>query len=330
MNENLKSISKLLGDFDTFINSRSIVLLTWPNGAFPKILEWHFRIWEKEHRYLTKKDKLDEWSNYSDISRTLDSFLQKIEERAFKERQSSSFFETFKKHAEKYKGKFVESEDKSKKYYYIESLFGIFYRVFFENIESSPERYNIWEHYFPKEWKITKANLTNKENIISRISLHEFLNWAQERIWQAKEDFDRNLDDVSRNIFPEVEPVLWARILTFVFSPYGENRVKSVIERPWNFGFVGRIRTYSGYPEDNEEEFRKRMNEMMYSAEKIEVNSTFELTYLLFSNQFSKENLEKYINNLKELEYEKGSKEEYKKLRLLAIFEEMLKYKSNN
>lgn len=329
MNENPKTISKLFGDFDTFINSRSIVLLMWPEGAFPKILEWHFRIWEKKYRYLTKKDKLEEWSNYREISRTLDSLIEKVEERAFKEGESFSFFETFKKHAEVYKGKFVESEDKSKKYYYIESLFGIFYRVFFGTIESSPEREDIWEHYFPKEWKITKNNLTGKENIISRISLNNFLSWVQKRIWQAKEDFDRNLDDVASNLFPEVEPVLWARILTFVFSPYGENRVKSVIERPWNFGFLGRIKTYFGSPEDNEEEFSRKMSEMMSSAKKIEANDTFELTYLLFPNQFSKENLVKYINDLKELKYDKASKEENKILRLLDIFEAMLKYKNS-
>lgn len=71
------------------------------------------------------------------------------------------------------------------------------------------------------------------------------------------------------------------------------------------------------------------MNEMMPSTERIEANSTFELTYLLFSNQFSKKNLEEYINNLKELKYNKESKEENKRLELLAIFEEMLIYKNS-
>lgn len=204
-------------------------------------------------------------------------------------------------------------------------MFSIFYRVFFDTIESSPERFDIWEHYFPRKWKITKKNLTSEENVISRISLHNFLNWVQERIWQTKEDFDGNLDDVASNLFPEVEPILWAGILTFVFSPYGENRVKSVIERPWNFGFVGRMRMYSGYPENNKEE--KEMSEAIFSAEKIEVNKTFELAYLLFPDQFSRENLEKYINDLEELKYDKGSKEEKKRLRLLDIFKKMLKYK---
>jgi hypothetical protein len=325
MNENLKTISKLLNDFDAYINNRSIVLLILPNGALPKILEWHFKIWKQEYYYLTKRDKLDEWISYSEISRTLDSILKKVEERAFKERRSHLFFETFKNHVEKYKEQLIESEDKSKDYY-IDSLFSVFYQVFFETIKNSPERYDIWEHYFPKEWKITKDNLMNKGNIISRISYREFLNWAQERIWQAKEDFDRDLDEVASNLFPEVEPILWARILIFIFSSYSENRVKSVIERPWNFGFAGRIRLYSIYPKDYREE---KMDDMERSAEKIETHNTFELAHLLFREQFSKDNIEEYIKNLKALKYEKESKEETKRLQLLAIFEEMLKYNTS-
>lgn len=147
----LKLISNLLSDFLRFINYRSIFFLTF--NCLPKILEWHFKIWKKEYEYLTKKDKLDEWVIYSEISRTLDSLLKKIEERALKEEASFFFFKTFKEHSEKYKKQFVKNEDKSedesKKHYYIETLFSAFYRVFFENIEASPERYDIWKHYFP-------------------------------------------------------------------------------------------------------------------------------------------------------------------------------------
>ena len=323
--ERLSIAKEYLNNYLTFINNRSIIFLVVFKEVFPKILEWHFEIWKKEYEYLSKDDKSNERGNYSEILRVLDSIFSKIEERSLKEREGFSFFECFKKHAEKYKKEFVTGKE-NKKYYYIESLFGIFYQVFFKNIENSPERYDIWEHYFPQEWKVTKTNLEDKEKIISRVSRYNFLQWAQERIWQAKEEFDRNLDDVSHNLFPEVEPVFWARILTFVFSPYGENRVESVIKRPWNFGFVGRIKTYSGYSENNEE-FRKKMSEKMQSEEKTETKNTLELTNLLFPQQFSKENLEKYISDLKGLKYEKESKEEGKRLRLLRIFEEMLKFK---
>lgn len=84
---------------------------------------------------------------------------------------------------------------------------------------------------------------------------------------------------------------------------------------PWNFGSIGRAMPFS---EDNE---------VISLIEKKIENNTFELAYLLFPNQFSKENLEKYINDLKELKYDKGSIEESKRLRLLVIFDEMLKYK---
>jgi len=105
-----------------------------------------------------------------------------------------------------------------------------FTKCFFENIAKSTEKNDIWEHYFPKEWKITKNNLENKKNIIAKISRYKFLQWAQVRIWQAKEEFDRDLDDISRNLFPEVEPIIRARILIFIFTGYGRNRVKSVVE----------------------------------------------------------------------------------------------------
>ena len=307
----LTLVKEYLNNFLAYINNRSIVLLVWPNGTFLKILEWHFRIWEKEYIFFANKYKSSERMSYREIYGTLNSILQKIEERAFKESQSFYFFEGFKEHAEKHKKKFVESEDKSKKYYYINYLFDIFYQKFFEVIESSPERYNIWK-FFPEEWKVTKNNITDTENDISRISLNKFFTWAGDRILQEQEIIDRILDDVSRNIFPEVEPVFWARILFFVFSPDGEDKVKLAIERPWTFGYVGRVIGFSGE----------------HKIE-IQIKNTFELAFSLFRTEFTKENLEKYISILNELKYEKESKEENKRKRLLAMFEDMLKYQSS-
>ncbi len=332
MKENLKTISRLLNDFNNFINNRSIIFLVVLKEVFPKILEWHFKIWRKEYEYLKEEKKLEEGSDYSEISGILDAIFKRIEERSVREREAFSFFDHFKKHGEKYKQELVKGENGTE-YYYIESLFSIFYQVFFENIGTSPERYDIYEGYFPKEWKITKSNLESKENIISLATLHYFLPWAQERIWQAKEEFDRKLDDISTNLFPEVEPGLWAKILIFAFSLYGENRVKSAIERPWNFGFTGRVRTYWGSLEESEEEFNKRTSGMSRSAEKAEAEKTFELVYYLAKrypvfNQFSRQDLENYKNSLNELEntYAKKSKEELKRLRLLGLFTQMLEF----
>jgi len=98
--------------------------------------------------------------------------------------------------------------------------------------------------------------------------------------------------------------------------PYDDNIVKSVIDRSWNFGFIGRVnRLYPGDIADKEEESKRKTIKMVQSAEKVEIKNTFELTYLLFKDQFSKENLKKYIKSLKELKYKEEPKKEKKKLK---------------
>jgi len=319
----LKITSKLLNDFYNFINERSITLLAELEITLPKILEWHFKIWQKKDTHFFKKEKAKELGSFSQISRMLDFILTNIEERSLKGVEAFSFFNHFTRHVENYKKEFIES---GKKYYYISSLFNIFYRVFFKNIAKSSESDSIWENCFPKEWKITKNNLENKENIISKISLNQFLHWTQMRIWKLEKDFDRDLDEVSRNIFPDVEPILWSRILILIFSPYGDNRMKFVLERSWTFGFMGRFRTCSGDIEASKEESRRKTDEAMQLAEEAEVKNTFELAYLLFKENFSKENLDKYIKSLQELKYKENSEKEIKRLELINILNEMMKF----
>ena len=311
MKDNLIIASKLLCDFNNFIDKRSTVFLTWSDKTLGSVLQWHFEVWKKE-QYLIQDKKLDEWSMYSELSRSMDSIFRKIEIRALNERASYSFFNKLKNHAEKCKKESVSSR------FYNVSLFDSFYQVFFQNIYDAPERFNIWEHYFPGEWKITKSNLQNSENIISQISLNNFWNWASHRIWQASKEKDFPLDDVSRNLFPDVDPILWAKILIFIISPYGEDRLRSVIETPWNFGFMDRVKVYSGPQED---EIRK-----IYGKEEI---NTFDLSYFLFKEQFSKINLESYIKSLEQLSYPKESVEENKRLRLHYLFTRMLDFVKN-
>ncbi|MBA7498265.1 hypothetical protein ES704_01000 [subsurface metagenome] len=325
--KNLKTISKLLNDFYNFINNRSIAFLVIPEDVFPKILKWHFEIWQKKYELSGRKDKLGERSNYSEISRILNDIFNNTEERSLKERMAYSFFEHFKKYVKDCKKVLVKDANKQDYYRpYIRSLFTIFCRAFFKNIEKSPEKHDIWEFYFPEEWKIKKINY--EKNIITKRLYSEFLQWARERIWQAKEEFDWDLDDISSNLFPEVEPILWAIILIFN-TLYDGDRMESVIERSWNFGFTGRVRIYSGDIANSKEESRRKMDEAMQLTEEVEMKNTFELAYLLFKKeQFSKENLEKYLKSLRELEpeYKEDSEKEKKRLRLLNAFNEMLKF----
>ena len=124
------------------------------------------------------------------------------------------------------------------------------------------------------------------------------------------------------NLFPEVDPIIWARILLFRYSPPGpEGKIKYVIERKWHFGHVGRI--YSGTG-GSDEVVEKWLSERTEEEEE----ATYELALFLFKNTFTKENLEKYIKELKDLEstYNKNSLEEKHRLSLLNIFTAMLGY----
>jgi len=211
--------------------------------------------------------------------------------------------------------------DNGNKHYYISYLFDLFYRVFFKSIEKIDfsAKHVIWDQCFPKEWKISITNLADKRNkLFSNLSLRCFINWAQHRINQAEEEKDFVLGDVSINLFPEVDPRLWAEFLIFVFSG-SKDRVKLAIEKPWNFGFVERVRLYPG--EIGSEEMLKKMSKDI----EIEKQKTYELAHYIFK-EFSKENITEYIKEIENLKYQIESPEEDRRLKLLNDFKEMLSY----
>ncbi len=323
---NLKIISKLLNDFYNFINERSISALQ-TELAFIRILEWHFKTWQNKYIFIKKyldnknKNKIKSFLNYSEVLRVLDSILNTIEERSLKAEDTFyPFIIHFKKHAEKYKDELVENGNK---HFYISYLFEHFYGVFFKNIEKLDfsVKHFIWDQCFPKEWKISKTNLADEKNkLFSNLSLRCFINWALQRISQAKEEKDFVLGEVLSNLFPEVEPNLWAKFLIFVFSvSIPKDRVKLAIEKPWNFGFISRIKMYP-VEISNGEMHKKKFEE----DSKKERQKTYELACYLFKNEFSKENLEKYIKSLKELKYDEPNKEK-RRLEFLNIFNEIMK-----
>lgn len=319
MSDKIRAASKLLDDFNSFVDNRSTVFLVILPEFFPKFLEWHFTIWEKEYQLLSKKDKLHEWSTYSELSRALDSILKKVEERTLKEGHSFSFFKSFESHVEKHKERFIDGEG-GKKFYYVESIIPIFFTTLTENIKKSPESHDIWDHYFPSSWKITKENIQKQENYVSRVLLNNFLHWAQGRMWGStdKEKFDEVLDDVASNLFPSVEPILWAKLLTFLMRPWANNnRMKSLVEEGTNFGFVSRVMVGDYISaEQSSQELQKHIES--------QGNATLELAMFLFSREFTKEKLNSFISGLKELKYDKDSREEARRKEFISIFEKMI------
>lgn len=319
MNKNLAIISKLLNDFSNFIDNRSTIFLVVYDEVFPKILEWHFSIWEKQYLLLGEEDKINEWGIYINISQSLNSIFRKIEEKSFKEDFSYHFFSSLKKHLDKHQNKFI-NKNNGKKYYYTSSIIPIFYSAFVENIKNSSRRYDIWEHYFPREWKITQENLESKDNRISIELLNNFQEWAQNRFLSSEHanQYDEILEEMSSNLFPTVDPILWSKILTLLFRPWADdNRMLSLVSKGTNFGYTGRVYVSSV---SSEEDMTSNWAKQMRSQEE----ATLKLALFLFRNYLTQNNLKKFIRELKNLKLEEGSKEEVRRKQYIQIFESMI------
>ena len=327
-NEKLKLAAKLIDDFKKYLDKRSGTFLTY--NALPKLLTWHVEMWGKDMELLGKgSETLNLWSQYSQLLMQLDALFNDIETKVLQNNTMDvyTFFRNLEEHAEKFKNEKRIVKEKDERYY-IEHLLEIFYRVFFDKIGDSPSSFQIWDSYFPESWKISASTL--KDNPFQRITLGQFMMWAMGRIANAKEkDFDTALNDASEELFPEVDP-RWSAILVLTLSSYDPNaRIKSVIERPWTFGFGGRIRVLDGYRVDTPENVAKQEAQMrsMDEAEKartIEMVKTLSNIVPVFHHTFSHSELTSLKAQAISLEYPADSTYERRRRQLLEIIEAIL------
>jgi hypothetical protein len=299
------------------------------SDVLSKILDWNLIAWKFKWKDQPKNRDADEWIAWFELSHNLNSTIKKIGERAIAEHQyylSTFFLKNFKKHVEASKNEnmSVGPQGNAKKRYYVEELFRIFYQLVFEKVAGTNESDYFWENV-PEEWKVTKSNIVSKEGLIARVSLHEFLEWATRRI-DNNPDFDLRLNNSTNNLFPEVEPSVWAAILIFVLTPYSsENRVKSVVERNWSFGYRLKPLVIS-FGENSTEEALGAAAETEKQQRLVETKNACELALLLFRQTFTKELLKQYIKEAEELKYDEKSnpRECHRRLRLFEVFKALL------
>lgn len=160
-------------------------------------------------------------------------------------------FTSFKKYidySEDRLEKFNDEETKQHWWNYILSLFGSFSPVFFENIDKAPNNHEIWDHYFPTEWKITAANSKNR---ISRIILKEFLEWSQQKMFRKDgEDYGKDLSEVANGLFPNAHSSLFPSFLMLLFS----HDLKKALKNEPNFFLLNSSISWSGEKSDAEVE----------------------------------------------------------------------------
>lgn len=323
----LQIISALLSDFYNSIENRLIYRLS-ASTCLKHILECHFKSWQ--YNYLFINDHLRKKENiiyYQKILRLLDAVLGNIISRSAKEGALSSFIEYFEKHAEKFKSEVIGNGNKHE---YIKYLFRQFYNSFFTSIEtvSTDIKYEIWEHYFPKRWKITKSNLEERDSgLYSKLSFVFFYRWAVKRIRESSEREDLFLGELTNDLFPRIDSNLFLKILMILTSGSNKKRnVKNIIENTYNFGehMPRNGRVLAAYKNKKERKIKKNKNIKKRETE------TYELLYSIFNLFFvepiSKENLKEYIEELKSLKYSNNSKEEIERIELLEEFEKMINH----
>jgi len=274
-NEKLWSGEKLwLKSYDTEKRIQKI----FPQKHFPTFRSWALKIYKKTN---SKRDRFWNWHYFGG------EFFKAIITALLKDGHGPyQLFSAFKKHVDESMEKLNKIEDKKEKQeydHYITGLFASFCPTFFSEIDSAPSNYEIWEHNFPAEWKISMANTKSG---IPRVILHEFLQWSRDRIFKddKKSDFDKSLTEVINGIFPNIHSSLFTTFFMLFFS----TEVKYAIEKEPNFYILGTSVSWSGSAEESKEERDKRLTEMMNAKAESQKEETIKIIFNFFSHYWDK------------------------------------------
>lgn len=312
------TLSKLLDSYANNLELRNKTFLLVFDEFFPKILEWHQILWVKQYSEFGKTKTTPKQvpsHHVFNVDQTISKMIKYVTKEALVgvNGRAYSYFKTLENHFDKYRD--VQIEGAQHSYIYIKYI--PVYEDCLNLISKSQEAYNIWSDYFPHDWKITKENY--KQNVVTQEWYSRFISWSQEKIWKENKEWNKELEEVSRELFPSVDPITWAKIYTFALMGHSETRVKKIIERGVSYGYGGRVFTGSG--DDFEKDFAA-----LYEAE---VNASLDLALFLFGRVYTEKNLNNWLIELNNHNYEENSNEFKRKVVWTQIFKRLLE-KINN
>ena len=265
----------------------------------PKLFEWHQKFWESEQKWLNRENykgrvlKSFSAKHFPTFKKWTASFLNKsyskddffwnwhyFQQGLFPAVAKAllqdghgpyQLFTSFKKHIDEAVVKLekIEDEDNKQRWWnYIMGLFGSFCPMFFDTIDSVPSNYDIWRHYFPADWKVTIANSKNR---VPRVILHEFLEWAQKRIFKENsENYDKDLSEVANGIFPNAHHSLFPAFITLLFA----SEIKYAVQKEPNFSLINTGMPWSG--EVSKEQTQEMFRQQDQSQKKETIDIIFE------------------------------------------------------
>ncbi len=188
--------------------------------------------------------------------------------------------------------------------------------IFFESIPASPERRMIWEDSMPAEWKFTYENLVEKPNPVAVHLYRRFLEWAQNRFFKDTR-VDEALDEVTSNMFPDLDPIIWARLLEYRWAPWaGNEHLRYIVSKTSTFGFG---KSYPVHDYVDEATTLKHMQED--DKKMMEATVKFATGTGMFNSAF----VNQVLNEVKKLEKDKklSDREKRKLTQHKAMFKEL-------
>lgn len=236
-----------------------------PQKYFPTFRKWGLNILQRIYR---KADSFWNWNYFQQ------EFIPSVVKILLNDGHGPyEFFTYFKKHIDECEvklEKIIDIDEKERYFNYIKGLFGSFCKSFFENINTAPYKFDVWEHYFPKEWKIT---MDNTKNHSPRILLDEFQKWASGRIFERRETgFDDKLSEVAGGLFPSVHSSLFPAFLILLYS----SEIKYAIEKESNVFIIHGMLSWSGDISEDE------INRMRENQERSQKEETIKIIYTYF------------------------------------------------
>lgn len=286
--ENPKEFYALLRIFLNGLDKRRLSDWREFEMLFPNFLSWHYAI--SLERHLFKGKRPDNFGLVLETQNVLSECISRCVVDALKGRGAYPMFEVLEKHVGPIAVEASKQTD-SDSARYLSSFFSTLAPALFENIGTSGESYDIWEHFFPNAWKITPANL--KGSIVPRLLWADFWRWSRERIIKPVSDYDVALETVSRELFPQADPIVWADILRLLCLPwYNNDRIGSILKAKKNFGMIGRVRTFAAeWTSDIDISKELEFDETLF-------DDTAELALMIGGTEFSPEKLTAYLSEL--------------------------------
>ncbi len=240
-----------------FDNIREQRVNIFGRNVLLKVLEWHDRLYEMQkvhHRLINQKRESPymefyEWDVFKDFLETL------TEEMLVHQGVGASyyFYKIFKEYVsekvseiEELKREVIDIDiELKRKEYHFKSLFNSFLNVIYKNNNLKAGTL-INDIDFPREWKITVGNISNKDEKIRYIVLiakesildHINSNLKKQIVTKNTEDYDSHLDSVFSDIFPEADPITLSSLIYYMFL---RNDLELLIKTQKTFGYISHI-----------------------------------------------------------------------------------------